>query len=295
MVTDGPERPETYGAVYRRAKRMLADAGVESPGFDAACLLEKHTGVARGRLPIVAGEKPGGALGAFWADVARRAAREPLQYLLGEWEFMGLRFAVGPGVLIPRPDTELLAETAVSALRGKERPVLVELCAGSGCVSVAAAVLLPACTVYSLELSDEAAGYLRRNCARHGVEERVHPVKGDMLDPGACAGLPGKAGADALICNPPYIPSGEIASLQPEVARHEPRLALDGGPDGLTFYRAAGSWFSLLHPGGLAAFEVGAGQARAVAALFEKAGLADVRILKDCGGVERVVAGKRAG
>ena len=279
----------TAREAYHEAKRRLIGAGVEDAAFDAACLFEKDTGLRRSELALRPAESCPG-LETLWRDIDRRAAGEPLQYILGEWEFMGLRFFVGPGVLIPRPETELLAQEAADFLKGREHPRLLELCAGSGCVCIFVAAAVPGCTAAALELSAEAMDYLQRNIRLHSLENRVRAVRGDMLDPAAPARLGGRY--DAIVCNPPYIPGGDIAALQQEV-RREPRMALDGGEDGLRFYRALAPWASLLAPGGLAAFEVGAGEAPAVAELLTGFGLRDVTVKNDYSGIGRIVAGRR--
>lgn len=275
--------------LYRDAKQRLAQAG--KPAFDAACLIEKHLHLRHGELPLHGGEPVDEATAqAFREDVERRAADEPLQYLMGEWEFYGLAFAVGPGVLIPRPETELLAETAIAFFKGRPGGRLLELCAGSGCVTIAAAKAT-GCEAVCLEFSDQALPYLRQNLAAHGLEKSVRAVRGDMLA-GPQRVKEAQGPFDALLCNPPYIPSGELASLQPEV-RREPPLALDGGPDGLRFYRALPLWFPCLSPGALVACEVGMGEAQDVAALLAGAGLSDVTIKDDFAGIGRLVCGHR--
>ena len=279
----------TAREAYDGAKRRLIGAGVEDAAFDAACLFEKDTGLRRSELALHPVENCPG-LEALRRDTGRRAAGEPLQYILGEWEFMGLRFLVGPGVLIPRPETELLAQEAAGFLKGREHPRLLELCAGSGCVCISVAAAVPGCTAAALELSEEAMGYLQRNIRLHAMENRVRAVYGDMLDPAG----PARVGArfDAIVCNPPYIRSGDIAGLQREV-RREPRMALDGGEDGLRFYRAFAPWAELLVSGGLAALEVGAGEAEAAAGLLAGFGLHDVTVKNDYSGIGRIVRGRR--
>lgn len=283
----------TLRDTFTEVKRLLIQSGVDAAGaaFEAGCLLEKHTGLPPAQQLRDAG-LPAACPEAFWADVRRRAAGEPLQYILGEWEFMGFRFAVGPGVLIPRPDTETLTQTALDYMNGRmaRKPGggdVLELCFGSGCVGISVALLCPDVRVRGVEISDEALGFAQRNIARHALEGRVQAVRGDMLVPPS-ADAPR---VDALLCNPPYIRTREIAELDISVRGFEPGTALDGGPDGLRFYRAAEQWFGCLTPGGLAAFEVGYTQAEEVAKILRAAGLADVFTRCDCAGIERVVAG----
>jgi release factor glutamine methyltransferase len=278
----------TLNEVFFEAKRRLHAAGIDSPSFDAACIFEKHTGVKRSRLPLC-GSEAAGELPALWQDIDRRAAGEPLQYILGEWDFLGLPFRVGPGVLIPRPETELLAQAATEFLQGRSNPRMLELCAGSGCVTIATVKMLGTISAYCLEISDDAIGYLEENIKLNQVQENVQILHGDMLDFRSNAMLP--QALDLIVCNPPYIRTEEIVGLQREVKEHEPALALDGGGDGLVFYRAFAPWAKLLKPGGMAAFEVGAGQAEDVAALLQSQGLEKIFIKKDYSGIERVVGG----
>lgn len=278
--------------LYQKIKKRLAEA--DKPAFDAACLLEKHLHIRREELPLRGDlPVPDAACAALWADVERRAADEPLQYLLGEWEFMGLPFQVGPGVLIPRPETELLAETAIAYLQARpssnNRPArLLELCAGSGCVTISV-TRETGCEAVCLEYSTDALVFLRKNIALHPLEDRVGAVQGDMLQPPQKEWL---GSFDVLLCNPPYIRTEELPTLQPEVQR-EPVLALDGGADGLRFYRALCAWIPVLCPGGLLACEVGMGQAETVARLLTDAGLTDVVVCNDYAGIGRMVRGRR--
>ena len=197
---------------------------------------------------------------------------------------------MGEGVLIPRPDTELLCEAAAARLPlvpGGDAPRVLALCAGSGCVGLGLCSLYPAAAVTAVELSDEAFVYLKENTARYPAY-RVWPIQADVLADGERFG----GVYQAVLANPPYIPAAELPSLMREV-RREPRMALDGG-DGLVFYRViARVWAAKLCPGGFCAVEVGAGQAAAVSALFEEVGLTGLEILEDLGGIQRVVVGWR--
>lgn len=215
----------------------------------------------------------------------RRIAGEPLQYLLGEWEFYGLPFTVGEGVLIPRADTETLVDVALELLGDKPAPVVLDLCSGSGAVAVAIAHNVPAARVTAVELSGTAFDFLTKNIARNGV--LVDAVQWDIYDyePGEPQSL--------ITANPPYIPSGDLAGLQREV-QQEPALALDGGEDGLRFYRGILERYpAFLEPGGALCVEVGFDGASDVAELFGRAGLGDVAIYNDLSGIARVVTGLR--
>lgn len=278
----------TYLELYRRAEKIIERAGCGSPAFDAGCLLGDITGIERGMLPIKGGETAPAALCEKMLDAARqRAAGKPLQYILGRWDFLSLTLEVGEGVLIPRPDTEVLCQTAAGLLKGKRSPKVVDLCAGSGCVGLGVASLLPDVEVTAVELSERAMDYLVRNCARYPMF-KVNPVQADVLKPDDRFDRE----YDAVLANPPYIPTEELPSLMREV-KHEPEMALDGG-DGLIFYRAiAKIWIPKLVEGGICAVEVGIGQAEEVAVLFRDAGLRDIQKIRDLGGIERVVAGIR--
>ena len=284
----------TNRELYRALRSCLEQGGADAPAFDAACLLERFAGVRRGELPLKGTQPaPPEAEREALRAARRRAAGEPLQYLLGEWDFLNLTLEVGEGVLIPRADTELLCEEAARRLNAMEgRPGdprrVLDLCSGSGCVALGLASLAPGVSVTAVEWSDDALAYLKRNCGRY-PQLPVQPVKADVLrDAGQFPG-----GLAAVVANPPYIPAPDLAGLMREVQR-EPRMALDGGEDGLLFYRAiARDWAGKLAPGGFCAVEVGVGQAGQVADLFREAGLEGIGTARDLGGVERVVLGTR--
>lgn len=270
---------------YACAVSCLADSGCEDAAFDARCLLEDLGGLARGHAPD-ATPLTDEQTAALAVALDERAAGRPLQYILGEWDFLTLTLKVGEGVLIPRADTECLCEEAASRLATVDSPRVLDLCAGSGCVGLGLASLCPAAQVTAVELSDAALPYLRENVARY-PQYAVTVKKADVLhDADVFDG-----GFDAILSNPPYIPTADLAGLMREV-QHEPTMALDGDADGLIFYRViAERWLPKLRDGGVCAVEVGIGQATDVAALFTAAGLADVRVLRDLGGIERVVSG----
>lgn len=280
------------GELLRRVSAQLIAAGCDSPEFDAVCLLEDIGGVPRGYVPAWQERElsPDKAEAVEKAAV-ERAAGCPLQYILGEWEFLDLTLKVGEGVLIPRPDTEVLCETAVKALREAfpNEPMLtvLDLCAGTGCVGLGVASLCPGVTPTCVELSEAAWPYLAANLDRYACFGGT-ALKADVL----CDPVPENA-YHAILSNPPYIPTEDIPGLMREV-QHEPKMALDGSADGLLFYRAiTARWLSCLLPGGICAVEVGIGQAEAVAALFAAAGLEKVEAISDLGGILRVVKGQK--
>lgn len=269
------------------AAQRLAVAGVENAGQEALWLLAHQLGTSAGGLRMQAGEPlDPGAAEAFFGLVARREAREPLQYIIGTEEFMGMSFRVTPAVLIPRFDTETLVRAAAAHLTGPVR--VADIGTGSGAIAVGLARLLPEARVIAVDISPEALAVARENAVTNQAAGRVEFRLGDLLEP-----LAGET-FDAILSNPPYIPEGEWQVLMPEVREYEPKGALTPGSDDLLFYRrlAAGSP-RLLKSGGILAVEVGYNQAAAVAELFAAEGF-QVTTYADTAGIDRVVVGKRA-
>lgn len=281
----------TYRELYLAAKKKLAAAGIDSPGVDAAALSERFFGLSRPALAVRGGEAPNHEEErCFLKALEERAGRRPLQYILGEWEFMGLALRVGEGVLVPREDTAVLVEALAESLKDLPTPRGLDLCAGSGAVALGLCSLSPGAEVACVELDPQAAGYLKENLARY-PQYHIQAFREDVLPSSAPAGFP--PNLDFVAANPPYIASEEIPELQAEVQR-EPKIALDGGRDGLTFYRAiAGNWAKLLRPGGILAVEIGESQGAAVAEIFQDCGLESIAVLRDLAGLDRVVMGKR--
>lgn len=213
---------------------------------------------------------------------------EPVAYLIGEWEFYGLPLDISPDVLIPRPDTEVLAGAAIEYVRGKKTARVLDLCAGSGCVGLAVASQCPDAFVVLGDISEAALRICRQNIRRNNLLGRVVPYQVDALDkPPAHMGE-----FDCLVCNPPYIPDGDIAGLDSSVKDYEPLLALKGGEDGLAFYRnIVRRWRDLLTVDGRLYFEVGLGQADEVLRLMRTAGFGDIEVIPDLSGIPRVVYG----
>ena len=269
------------------ATARLTEAGCEDAAFDARCLLEDLGGLPRGHAAddtlLTAPQQS-----ALDTALAQRTEGRPLQYILGEWEFLTLTLKVGEGVLIPRPDTELLCEVAAEQLRGKSAPRVLDLCAGSGCVGLGVASLHPDAVVTEVELSDAALGYLRENVLRYPDYAVTLRQANVLTDFDAFDGP-----YDAILSNPPYIPTADLATLQKEVQR-EPQMALDGDADGLKFYRTiAEHWCDKLSPDGFVAVEVGIGQAEDVAALFAAQGLENTGVYPDLAGIPRVVLARK--
>ena len=221
--------------------------------------------------------------------VKRHLGGEPVAYLIGEWEFYGLPLDISPAVLIPRPDTEVLATKLIDAARGAGSCRILDLCAGSGCIGLAVASQVLRSRVLLGEWDEEALKVCRQNIRRNQLSARVTSLRMDAREkPSRQLGE-----FDCIVSNPPYIPTADIEALDPSVRDHEPHLALDGGADGLDFYRViADKWRDALLPNGLMAFEVGIGQADEVLRIMRANGFGDIQIVKDLHGIPRVVYGR---
>lgn len=261
----------------------LRQAGIEAPGFELDLLLETFCAVSqKDRLLYPDRKLTPEQTKQIEQLLSRRIKGEPLQYLLGWWEFYGRRFSVGPGVLIPRPDTEKLVELVLKELEDIPSPRVADLCAGSGCIGLTIACERPDAQVSLLELSPQAADFCKKN--REILAPRCSFFQADVLKD-----TQGLNHLDAVLSNPPYIPSADLPALQQEVQR-EPSMALDGEEDGLRFYREIPVlWKKTLKSGGLLAFEIGFDQAKPVCALLKEAGFEKIRVEKDYGGNDRVV------
>jgi release factor glutamine methyltransferase len=276
---------------------VLTACGIDEARLDAELLLAHALRVRRSEL-VFRDEISDDELNRFAQLIQRRRQREPLPYIIGTTEFMGLTFRVTPDVLIPRPETERLVEAVFEILRSaphdgylrnmQEVIRIADIGTGSGAIAISLAHFLPDVQVNATDVSEAALGVARENAARWGVSERVALAQGDCLEPLRQWGLQGRL--RAIVSNPPYVPHDDLDSLQPEVSRYEPRLALDGGADGLQFYRRlAEEAAEFLRPEGFIACEVGIHQSRAVCALFRQAGFTKQEVIQDYGGIERVV------
>ena len=266
-----------------RARATLAESGCPDPDIDARWMAEDVLGMTRTELKFESDRAvPAETLARLDAMLQRRAGGEPVQYILGSADFMGLRFSVDRSVLIPRQDTETLVEAALIALRAYDAPSALDLCTGSGCIGLSIKSLAPHAAVTLSDISRDALEVARRNMRALGVEAELR--HGDLF------AAVGRDRFDLIVSNPPYIPSGELAGLQREV-RYEPALALDGGPDGLDVYRRiAAEAPEHLNPGGSVYLEVGAGEADAVLSLLrERVDCADSGFIKDLNQIDRVV------
>ncbi|TIC84081.1 peptide chain release factor N(5)-glutamine methyltransferase [Nocardioides sp. GY 10127] len=274
------------------ASGRLAEAGVASPGHDAAVLLAHVLDVPRSRLPLVEGPDADQEV-AFAALVARRSAREPLQHLTGTAAFRHVELAVGPGVFVPRPETELLAGWAVEAALaaqagGVAEPVVVDLCTGSGAIAASIAHEVPGARVHAVELSPDALAWAARNLSGTGVDLR----EGDLAE--AFDDLAGTV--DVVVCNPPYVPLEAWESVAVEARDHDPHLALFSGQDGLDAVRVLARRAQvLLRPGGVLGFEHADVQgAAAPDVLLAVGGWADVRDHTDLAGRPRYCTARLA-
>jgi release factor glutamine methyltransferase len=271
----------TVYTLKKEITEQLEKAGIPDAVFETRCLLEDFAGGCASDEPLSETVEK-----RIRQAVDERIGGRPLQYILGQWDFLNLRLRVGEGVLIPRQDTELLCETVAGLLKHISAPRVLDLCAGSGCVGLGIASLVPTAQVTAVEKSDEAFAFLQENIKRY-PHLQVRVMKGDILsDLDAVQGE-----FDVIVSNPPYIRSAVLPSLMEEVQR-EPQMALDGGEDGLLFYRVIlEKWKKKLKPGGLCAVEIGFDQAEQVNGLFESNGFTRCTVQKDYGGNNRIVLG----
>jgi len=265
-----------------RAARQLAGAGVPDARFEAEYLARQSAGVSRASY-FAGAEASSEAEDCLSEATSRRARREPASYITGTREFYGRDFIVGQGVLVPRPETELLVELALRELDQQPGLTVVDVGTGSGAVGVSVAAERPAARIAGIDISAGALSYARVNASRHAP--RMHMIQGDLAQP--------IGRADVILANLPYIPAGDIDALEPEVSKWEPRVALDGGKDGLAVIRRlVADCGERLRPR-LLVLEVGYGQAGGVAQLAGGAG-ATVTTIKDLSGIDRVVCGRWA-
>ena len=282
--------PKTYPELYISTRAALKRAGVEAYSLEARLLVSHAVGKSKEAflrdLRLYTSTENEQKINAL---LQRRLTGEPLAYLIGEWEFYGLPIKVTPDVLIPRMDTEVLVETAVNALVGRKMDArILDLCSGSGCIGCAISHELPAARLVMVDISDRALEVSKQNL-RLNRQNRTICLKADAL-----AKPPMSIGTfDLIVSNPPYVPSFEILTLDSSVRDYEPLGALDGGEDGLIFYRAiVRNWKGVLRPGGQLMFEVGETQADAVSDLMRGAGFRDIATVEDTAGVRRVVIGR---
>lgn len=283
---------KTYNDLYLETRKTLKAGGVEDFNLEARLIIsavgEKTKEEFVRDLKLYA---LGNTEGKVRELTERRLTGEPLAYVLGEWEFMGHPFKVEPGVLIPRPDTELLCELALRLLRarGSEGARVLDLCCGTGCIGISIAAAAADARVVMVDNSLKALRVARANALRNNVTRNSTVIEADALkQPPMLLGR-----FDIIVSNPPYVPTGEIPTLESTVKDFEPSEALDGGADGLDFYRAIiPAWSKILKEDGCLLFECGEGQAEEVEKMLTAAGFRAVASYEDAAGTKRVVAGK---
>ena len=285
------EACKIYRELYEEGRRILEQAGLPDAALDARFLLEEVCGTNLQTLLVFPEKKvTEEEVNQYRAFIQRRKDREPTAMILGEWDFMGLTFRLNKSTLIPEQDTEVLVETALEELKRRglgEAPLrILDLCTGSGCILLSLLHELRNAGGLGTDLSEEALEAARENAVRLGLQERAAFRQGDLWEP------VGDERFDLIVSNPPYVPTEVIPTLEPEVRCGEPYAALDGGEDGLVFYRrimeeAAGH----LKPSGIIIVESGFDEAPQIAALMQDQKLRGIRTVKDYGGLDRVVLG----
>lgn len=272
--------------VLQATEGYLRERGIESPRLEAELLLSHVLKLERLRLYLMFDRPVGQAeRDALRPLLKRRGQREPLAWILGTVGFHAVDLAVHPGVLVPRPDTETLVEAALEHIDETGPAYVADVGCGSGAVGLSIATARPDVRVYCTDIGEEPLKTTRENVQKLGLEQRVAVLRGDLLSP-----IPDSRPIDWVVSNPPYIPAADIDGLMPEVSRHEPRLALDGGPDGLDIYRRLVPEARRRARCGLFV-EVGIHQAPAVMDLMRRAGFVRLFTAKDLGGIDRVVGG----
>lgn len=270
---------------YNDCKRQLAEADIPDCVFEAKQIIKHVTGYSNAQILAHYTQQ----LSEFQENlltviIKQRLVHYPLQYIIGRWNFYGHEFFVGPGVLIPRSDTETLMDVCMEKLSNKDEAEVLDLCSGTGCIGIAISAERQGTHVTLVEKYDEALTYLNKNIEHNGVSVEV--IKGDIFERAAA-----DKKYDLIVSNPPYITDSDMETLQPEV-KLEPTTALAGGRDGLDFYRAIiGGYKDSLKEGGTLAFEVGINQAASVALMMSAAGFSEVQTRADMNDIDRVVFG----
>jgi len=282
---------ETYNDIYLRVRKKLKNAGIDACELEARLIVAHCAGRSREKLLTMSTIFATDPLIKSKIDesLKRRLEGEPLAYVLGEWEFYGLPLIINENVMIPRVDTEVLARETIGILKRKVwQTRILDLCTGSGCLGLAVAANVPNCRIVMIDSSEKALAVCRQNMIKNNLSRHITAMDADILiKPPAILGE-----FDMIVSNPPYIPSEDIKTLDPSVKDYEPRVALDGGDDGLDYFHAiAGNWRKLLKRGGHLAFECGENQAAAVRYIMKQNGFSDLKTFKDTLGIERVITG----
>ena len=270
---------------YNNCKKELEKAGIEDYVFESKQIIKHITGYSNSQIL----QKYTEQLTEFQENnltviIKQRLIRYPLQYILGRWNFFGREFFVGPGVLIPRSDTETVMDVCLEFIKGKEKADVLDLCAGSGCIGITIKGECPKSQVTLVEKFDEAISYTQKNAKHNNIDVKI--VKGDVLEGCECENK-----YDLIVSNPPYITAEDMKALQPEV-QFEPKTALEGGEDGLLFYRAITEKYkNSLKENGVLVFEVGINQSESVKEILRENGFKDISSRKDLNDIERVVFG----
>ncbi len=281
---------ETVEQIYKNALKILDKGEVENASFDCRVMLEEAFGVDFNTLRLsdeFTNKADESKKAKFLQMVNMRLAGKPLQYIVGKWEFFGLEFKVGDGVLIPRQDTETLVEFLINRFKDRKNLKILDLCAGTGCIGIALEKNLPDCEIYAVEISPQAIKYLKDNAKINNSKVKI--FEGDCLDEDFVNSF---GQFDLIVSNPPYLTAEDMKNLQKEVA-FEPENALFGGDDGLDFYRGiVRLWKKKLKDNGMLAFEIGINQEDDVSYMMIHAGLKNVRFKPDLCGVNRIVYGE---
>jgi release factor glutamine methyltransferase len=286
MMTQDAEA-STSRSMLEEASRVLAGAGIETARLDAEVLLAHACGVSRAM--VMAGLSIDADIAAnFRRMVGRRAAREPVAYILGSREFFSLDFEVTPAVLIPRPETETLVAAALKFLAPRRAPRVLDIGTGSGAIAIALAANAPGAKIIATDISKEALEVAHRNAIRHRCQDRIEFRAADLFPND-------DSRFDLIVSNPPYVAAADLETLAPEIRLHEPRLALVFGADGLDLSRRIATISrTRLNSDGAVMVEIGAGQATAVEALFRRAGFSNIDAVRDLARLERVISARLA-
>lgn len=276
----------TIFEAYNSTKKKLEAAGIQDYVFEAKQIIMHITGLTAPQiLTDYTKELTEFQQNNLTVILRQREIRYPLQYILGEWDFYGRSFYVGPGVLVPRADTETVVEVCAGFLKAKEKPAVLDLCAGSGCIGITLAKEFPDSSVLMAEKHDEALRYAEKNILRNKADNAA-ALKGDVFE-----GTFSEGSFDLIVSNPPYIPQNEMRLISPET-KYEPQTALLAQDSGMEFYKAIiNNYSKALKDGGMLCFEVGIRESERVSRLLEEAGFKNITVKKDLNGIDRAVAG----